>query len=51
MQGKQKTQSDPYEDEERFEEWGSDMLVYHESDGEWIMYDPEDDPVELEDWA
>lgn len=36
--------------EEGLEEWGDGSVVYHESEGTWIMYDPEDDIVDREDW-
>lgn len=51
MQVERTENTEPWEDEGRFEEWGSDLLVYHEGDGEWVMFDPEDDVVELDDWA
>lgn len=40
-------QQEPNED--GLEEWGDDSLVYHETEGVWIMYDPESDTVDLDD--
>lgn len=36
--------------ENGLEMWGDDRVVYHESEGVWIMYDPEDDVLERENW-
>lgn len=34
------------------EDWGNDYVVFadEEETGQWIMFDPEDDEVELDDW-
>lgn len=36
-----------------FEEWGDGRTVAHWGDdpGKWVMYDPESDTVDLDDWC
>ena len=37
---------------EEFRVWGDGMIVSHWGDeGEWVMYDPETDVVNIADWA
>lgn len=36
--------------EEGLEDWGDGSVVYHDSEGVWIMYDPESDVVDRDDW-
>lgn len=32
------------------EEWGDGQVVSHWGDGKWIMYDPDEDAEDLDDW-
>lgn len=42
----------PTEDDPRREDWGDDLIVFSdlENTGQWIMFDPEDDEVDLAEW-
>lgn len=42
--------SEPPDVEVSFENWGDNMLVSHWGDKQWIMFNTEEDVVELDEW-